>query len=184
MQQANTKRVYFFDEGVSDKRLLGGKGAGLCEMTQLGLPVPPGFVITTSVCEEFYNNGQRLPEGLMDSVHRAMASLEDRTGKKFGDPSKPLLVSVRSGAPVSMPGMMDTILNLGLNDEIAEGLAALTSNGRFAYDTYRRFIQLYAKVVLGVEDELLSGALEVEKKRKGVSQDSDLDAESMKRVVE
>jgi pyruvate,orthophosphate dikinase len=176
--------LYFFDEGVSDKKLLGGKGAGLCEMTQLGLPVPLGFVITTAVCEEFYKNGERLPDGLMDSVLQAMNSLEERTGKKFGDPSRPLLVSVRSGAPVSMPGMMDTILNLGLNDEIAEGLASLTSNKRFAYDTYRRFIQLFGKVVLGVDEDVLSKVLDDEKKRRGVALDSDLDADSMKRVAD
>jgi len=184
MQLANPKRLYFFDEGVSDKKLLGGKGAGLCEMTQLGLPVPLGFVITTAVCEEFYKNGERLPDGLMDSVLQAMNSLEERTGKKFGDPSRPLLVSVRSGAPVSMPGMMDTILNLGLNDEIAEGLASLTSNKRFAYDTYRRFIQLFGKVVLGVDEDVLSKVLDDEKKRRGVALDSDLDADSMKRVAD
>ncbi len=184
MQLANPKRLYFFDEGVSDKKLLGGKGAGLCEMTQLGLPVPPGFVITTAVCEEFYKNGERLPDGLMDSVLLALKSLEERTGKTFGDPSRPLLVSVRSGAAVSMPGMMDTILNLGLNDAIAEGLASLTSNERFAYDTYRRFIQLFAKVVLGVEEDVLSKVLDEEKSRRGVALDSDLDADSMRRVAE
>jgi len=182
MQLANSKRLYFFDEGVSDKKLLGGKGAGLCEMTSLGLPVPPGFVITTAVCEEFYRNGERLPDGLMESVLDAMRSLEGRTGKKFGDPSRPLLVSVRSGAPTSMPGMMDTILNLGLNDSIVQGLAALTSNRRFAYDTYRRFIQLFGKVVLGVDEDVLSKALDEEKKRKGVALDSELDADSMKRM--
>ena len=124
VQLANSplKWLYFFDEGVSDKKLLGGKGAGLCEMTSLGLPIPPGFVITTTVCEEFYKKGQKLPDGLMDSVFDAMESLEERTGKKFGDPANPLLVSVRSGAAVSMPGMMDTILNLGLNDQVVEGL--------------------------------------------------------------
>ena len=125
MQLANSqlKWLYFFDEGVTDKKLLGGKGAGLCEMTSLRTPDPAGFVITTNVCEEFYRNGQKLPSGLMDSVFAAMTSLEDRTGKKFGNAKEPLLVSVRSGAPVSMPGMMDTILNLGLNDVVVEGLA-------------------------------------------------------------
>jgi pyruvate,orthophosphate dikinase len=184
MQLANPNRLYFFDEGVSDKKLLGGKGAGLCEMTSLGLPVPPGFVITTAVCEEFYKDGQRLPDGLMDSVLDAVKSLEERTGKEFGDPARPLLVSVRSGAPISMPGMMDTILNLGLNDEIVEGLASLTSNERFAYDTYRRFIQLFGKVVLGVDEDVLSEVLDKEKKRKGVALDSELDADSMRRIAE
>jgi pyruvate, orthophosphate dikinase len=186
VQLANTplKWLYFFDEGISDKKLLGGKGAGLCEMTLLGLPIPPGFVITTTVCEEFYRNGQKLPTGLMDSVFAAMASLEQRTGKKFGDAADPLLVSVRSGAPVSMPGMMDTILNLGMNDVATEGLANLTGNKRFAYDTYRRFIQLFGKIVLGVNEEEFSKLLEGEKRRRNAAQDSDLDADSMKRVAE
>ncbi|MDA4136623.1 MAG: pyruvate, phosphate dikinase [Thaumarchaeota archaeon] len=186
MQLAKTplKWLYFFDEGISDKKLLGGKGAGLCEMTLLGLPIPPGFVITTTVCEEFYRNGQKLPAGLMDSVFAAMASLEQRTGKKFGDAANPLLVSVRSGAAVSMPGMMDTILNLGMNDVATEGLANLTGNKRFAYDTYRRFIQLFGKIVLGVNEEEFSKLLEGEKRRRNATQDSDLDADSMKRVAE
>lgn len=186
MQLANSpqKRLYFFDEGVSDKKLLGGKGAGLCEMTSLGLPIPPGFVITTAVCEEFYQNGQKLPAGVMDSVLAAMSSLEQRTGKVFGDPANPLLVSVRSGAPISMPGMMDTILNLGLNDQVVEGLAKLTENKRFAYDTYRRFIQLFGKIVLGVDEEEFAKLLDGEKRRRNVAQDSDLDADSMKRVAD
>jgi len=184
MAASPLKWLYFFDEGVTDKKLLGGKGAGLCEMTALGLPIPPGFVITTSVCEEYYRNGQKLPDGLMGSVFTAMASLEQRTGKKFGDPANPLLVSVRSGAAVSMPGMMDTILNLGLNDAVAEGLAKLTGNRRFAYDTYRRFIQLFGKIVLGVDEEEFSKLLDGEKRRRNVTQDSELDADSMKRVAD
>ncbi|MDG6926262.1 MAG: pyruvate, phosphate dikinase [Nitrososphaerota archaeon] len=186
MQVANSpqKWLYFFDEGVSDKKLLGGKGAGLCEMTSLGLPIPQGFVITTEVCEEFYRNGQKLPTGLMDTVLAAMSSLELRTGKKFGNPEKPLLVSVRSGAPVSMPGMMDTILNLGLNDSVTEGLATLTGNRRFAYDTYRRFIQLFGKIVLGVDEDEFAKLLDGEKRRRNAKQDSDLDADSVRRVSE
>jgi len=186
MQLANSplKWVYFFDEGVSDKKLLGGKGAGLCEMTSLGLPIPPGFIIPTTVCEEFYKNGQKLPSNLMDLVFAALASLEEKTGKRFGDSSDPLLVSVRSGAAISMPGMMDTILNLGMNDAVVEGLASLTGNRRFAYDTYRRFIQLFGKVVLGVDEEEFSKILEGEKKRGQAGQDSDLDADSMKRVTD
>ena len=113
----SAKRLYFFDEGLTDRALLGGKGAGLSEMKSLGLPIPPGFVIATMVCEEFYENGEKLPMGLMDSVFGAMKVVEEKTGKKFGDPNNPLLVSVRSGAAISMPGMMDTILNLGLNDD-------------------------------------------------------------------
>ena len=186
MQVANSpqKWLYFFDEGITDKKLLGGKGAGLCEMTSLGLPIPPGFVITTTVCEEFYRENKRLPVGLMDSVLAAMASLEEKTGKKFADPARPLLVSVRSGAAVSMPGMMDTILNLGLNDAVAEGLASLTGNRRFAYDTYRRFIQLFGKIVLGVDDEEFAKLLDGEKRRRGASLDSELDADSMRRVAD
>jgi len=148
------KSLYFFDEGdPTNKRLLGGKGAGLCMMTQLGLPVPPGFVITTEVCRKYYELGGRLPDGLMDEVRLAMRRLEEITGKKFGDSSNPLLVSVRSGSMLSMPGMMDTILNLGLNDEVAEGLARLTGNRRFALDAYRRFLQMFGKIVLGIEGE-------------------------------
>ena len=186
MQMANSqlKWLYFFDEGVTDRKLLGGKGAGLCEMTSFGLPIPPGFVITTSVCEEFYRNGQILPTGLMGSVLEAMASLEARTGKKFGDAANPLLVSVRSGSPISMPGMMDTILNLGLNDLVVEGLANITGDRRFAYDTYRRFIQLFGKIVLDVDEDEFSKLLDGEKKRRGAIQDSDLDAESVVRVAE
>jgi pyruvate,orthophosphate dikinase len=186
MQLANSqlKWLYFFDEGVTDRKLLGGKGAGLCEMTSLGLPIPPGFVITTNVCEEFYRNGQNLPPGFMSSVLAAMVSLQERTGKRFGDAKDPLLVSVRSGSPVSMPGMMDTILNLGLNDIVVEGLANLTGDRRFAYDTYRRFIQLFGKIVLEVDDEEFSKLLEGEKKRRGASQDSDLDADSVMRVAD
>jgi pyruvate,orthophosphate dikinase len=151
---AVVKPIYFFDEVKSaNKALLGGKGAGLAEMTKLGLPIPEGFVITTEVCEKFYEAGRRLPDGLMDEVRRSISRLEQLVGKKFGDDSNPLLVSVRSGAAVSMPGMMDTILNLGLNDDAVEGLARQTSNPRFAWDAYRRFIQMFGKIVLGVDDK-------------------------------
>ncbi len=131
---------------------MGGKGAGLAEMTKLGLPVPPGFIITTDICEKFYEAGKRLPDGLMDEVRKSIRKLEALTGKKLGDAANPLLVSVRSGAPVSMPGMMDTILNLGLNDSAVEGLARQSKDGRFAWDAYRRFIQMFGKIVLGVDD--------------------------------
>src|SRR5712692_8335306 len=163
--KTSAKRLYFFDEGLIDRSLLGGKGAGLCEMMSMGLPIPPGFVIATTVCEEFYENGETLPPWLMDSVFSAMRVIEEKTGKKFGDPSNPLLVSVRSGAAVSMPGMMDTILNLGLNDVAVAGLAKLARNTRFAWDTYRRFIQLFGKVVLGIDDDEFSKILEEEKAR-------------------
>lgn len=185
MQKSNTskKRIYFFDEGISDKMLLGGKGSGLAEMTSLGLPVPPGFVITTDVCEEFYRNGEELPAGLMESVKSAVTNLETRTGKKFGNPKNPLLVSVRSGAPISMPGMMDTILNLGLNDSVVEGLSALTGNNWFAYDTYRRFIQMFGKIVLGMDESEFSGKLEGEKKSAGALAHGDLDLASLKKLI-
>jgi pyruvate,orthophosphate dikinase len=183
MQKSNThqKRIYSLDEGISDRTLLGGKGGGLAEMTSLGLPVPPGFVITTEVCEEFYKNGEALPMGLMEGVKSAVSTIEKRTGKKFGDPKNPLLVSVRSGAPVSMPGMMDTILNLGLNDSVVEGLSALTGNPQFAYDTYRRFIQMFGKIVFGIDDAQFSVKLEEEKKAGAHA--SDLDLNSLKRLV-
>lgn len=149
---AVVKPIYFFDEtdGV-DKMLLGGKGAGLAEMTRLGLPVPPGFIITTEICEKFYEAGRRLPDGLMDEVRKSIRRLEGLTGKRFGDRDNPLLVSVRSGSPVSMPGMMDTILNLGLNDETVEGLAKQSSKPEFAWDTYWRFMQMLGKIILGID---------------------------------
>jgi pyruvate,orthophosphate dikinase len=149
---AVVKPIYFFDEtdGV-DKMLLGGKGAGLAEMTRLGLPVPPGFIITTEICEKFYEAGRRLPDGLMDEVRKSIRRLEGLTGKRFGDRDNPLLVSVRSGSPVSMPGMMDTILNLGLNDETVEGLAKQSGKPEFAWDTYWRFMQMLGKIILGID---------------------------------
>jgi pyruvate,orthophosphate dikinase len=178
------KRIYLFEEGDGkNKKLLGGKGAGLCEMTQLGLPVPPGFIITTEVCKEYYANGRRLPEGLMDEVKEYMKKIEAKVGKRFGDPKKPLLVSVRSGAAISMPGMMDTILNLGLNDETAKGLIEQTGDERFVYDCYRRFIQLFGKIVLGVKEELFTEAFERVKREAGVKFDNELSAEHLKRVV-
>jgi pyruvate,orthophosphate dikinase len=156
------KPIYFFDEtdGVN-KMLLGGKGAGLAEMTRLGLPVPPGFIITTEICEKFYEAGRRLPDGLMDEVRKSMRRLEGLTGKSFGDSENPLLVSVRSGAPVSMPGMMDTILNLGLNDETVDGLAKQSGKPEFAWDTYWRFMQMLGKIILGIDarkfDSIVAG---------------------------
>jgi pyruvate,orthophosphate dikinase len=179
------KSLYFFEEGDGkDKRLLGGKGAGLCTMTQLGLPVPPGFVITTEVCKRYYREGGKLQGGLMDEVGAAMRKLEDITGKGFGDPENPLLVSIRSGSMLSMPGMMDTILNLGLNDETVEGLARLTKNERFAYDAYRRFIQMFGKIVLGIDAKKFEDTFEKQKEEVGAKLDTDLKAEDMKKVVE
>ncbi|MGB9768181.1 pyruvate, phosphate dikinase [Dictyoglomus turgidum] len=179
------KRVYLFEEADGKNRLLfGGKGAGLADMTKAGLPVPPGFIITTEVCKEYYENGKKLPEGLMEEVLEAMKKLEEKTGKKFADPENPLLVSVRSGAPVSMPGMMDTILNLGLNDETVEGLAKRSNNERFAYDSYRRFIQMFGNVVLGIPHEKFEEILDHYKKEQGVKLDSELSADTLKKVVE
>ncbi|MEP0825117.1 MAG: pyruvate, phosphate dikinase [Nitrososphaera sp.] len=155
-----TKPIYFFEEADgSNKALLGSKGAGLAEMTKLGLPVPPGFIITTEICEKFYEAGKRLPDGLMDEVRKSIRRLEVSTGRKFGDPGNPLLVSVRSGAPVSMPGMLDTILNLGLNDETVEGLAKQSNDPRFAWDAYRRFIQMFGKVAFGIDDRKFDATL-------------------------
>lgn len=179
------KYVYFFGEGdASMKLLLGGKGANLAEMTRIGLPVPPGFTITTEACSHFYKNNQTWPGGLEEEVKKSLKVLEEKTGKKFGDPNNPLLVSVRSGAPASMPGMMDTILNLGLNDEVVKGLARLTSNERFAYDCYRRFIQMFGNVVMGVDHSKFEAVLDEVKEEVGAKLDTDLDAAALKKVVE
>ena len=148
------KSIYAFEDADSKNRmLLGGKGAGLSEMTGLKLPVPPGFTITTEVCNKYYENKKRLPKNLMIEVSKHISKIEKKTGKKWNSNTDPLLVSVRSGAAISMPGMMDTILNLGLNDQTVLGLAKKTNNSRFAWDSYRRFIQLFGKVVFGVKDE-------------------------------
>ncbi len=179
------KRIYFFDEGSAEmKQLLGGKGANLAEMKRIGLPVPPGFTITTEVCREYYAVGGRLPDGLEEEIVEAMHRLEKEAGAKFGDPENPLLVSVRSGAPISMPGMMDTILNLGLNDETVKGLAKQTNNERFAYDSYRRFIMMFSDVVRGVDRQLFEEALEEIKKKYGAKTDADVPAEGMKELAE
>ncbi len=151
-----TKFVYSFGDGKSEgdssmKNLLGGKGANLAEMSNMGLPVPLGFTITTEVCVQYYKNNKTLPEGLKNQVAQALTEIEKKLGAKFGDEKNPLLFSVRSGARASMPGMMDTVLNLGLNDKTVQGLAAKSGNKRFAWDSYRRFIQMYADVVLEVD---------------------------------
>ena len=178
------KRVYLFNEGGKDDReLLGGKGANLCEMTGLGLPVPFGFIISTSTCREFFNLGNRFP-GLLEQEYRAaLRIVERRMGAHFGNPENPLLFSVRSGAPVSMPGMMDTILNLGLNDEITEGLARKTGNPRFAYDSYRRFIQMFAGVVLGAEGEQFEDEITRYKKAQGYTLDTEMSAEDWQAII-
>ena len=175
--------VYPYEKGDGkDKKLLGGKGAGLCEMTRMGLPVPPGFVITTEVCKDYYRAGKKLPRSLMREVMAGIAHLEKKTGRAWGSAERPLLVSVRSGAAVSMPGMMDTILNLGINDETVEGLAR-EAGGRFAWDSYRRFVQLFGKVVFDIADSEFDAVLEAAKKRQRVVQDSELDEASLRRVV-
>ncbi len=180
------KFVYSFMEGDGKKRqLLGGKGANLCEMTQIGLNVPPGFVITTEACLSYLANQERqLPEGLLDEVHAQLELVEKSSGKIFGDSNNPLLVSVRSGSAMSMPGMMDTILNLGLNKETLQGLLKLTNNERFAYDAYRRFIQLFGKVALGVPDEKFDHEFEAVKAKAGVKIDIGLSAEDLKDISE
>jgi pyruvate,orthophosphate dikinase len=178
------KRVYLFNEGNKDDReLLGGKGANLCEMTNLGLPVPFGFIITTNSCREFFQAGNKLPPLLEQEYRVALDIVEKKMGARFGDPENPLLFSVRSGAPVSMPGMMNTILNLGLNDEIAEGLAKKTGNPRFAYDSYRRFIQMFANVVLGVDGEKFEHELNEYKAAHGKKLDVDMTAENWQEIV-
>ncbi len=178
------KPVYAFDEADSKKRmLLGGKGAGLSEMTRLKLPVPPGFIITTEVCNKYYQNSKKLPKDVMPAVMKNIAKMEKKTGKKWNSTKNPLLVSVRSGAAISMPGMMDTILNLGLNEKTVEGFAEQTKNPRFSWDSYRRFIQLFGKVVFGVNDEKFDLVLESAKDRQGVSDDSRLSVESLKSIV-
>ncbi len=182
------KWVYAFGDGKAEGRadmrnLLGGKGANLAEMSNLGLPVPPGLTVTTEVCTYYYANGRTYPSDLKAQVDAALTDVGRIAGGALGDPKRPLLLSVRSGARVSMPGMMDTVLNLGLNPETAEGLAKLTGNPRFAYDSYRRFIQMYSNVVLGVEHALFEEILGEEKDLKGVELDTDLDADDLKRIA-
>ncbi|RKY04206.1 pyruvate, phosphate dikinase [Candidatus Poribacteria bacterium] len=182
------KYVYFFGKGKAEgnakmRDLLGGKGAGLAEMTNIGIPVPPGFTITTEVCRLYYRNNKQFPEGLEEQVEENLRKLEEAMGAKFGDPENPLLVSVRSGAPISMPGMMDTILNLGLNDETVQGLIRRTNNPRFAYDAYRRFVQMFGNVVLGVPHSKFEELIEAKKRERGVQLDIELDADDWRDLV-
>lgn len=178
------KRVYKFEEGsASQRNLLGGKGANLAEMTNLGMPVPPGFTISTEACTDYYNDGKTINEETTKQIFDALSWLEGVRGKKFGDMEDPLLVSVRSGAPVSMPGMMDTILNLGLNDESVKGFARKTGNPRFAYDSYRRFIQMFSDVVMGQPKTLFDAILEDVKKENGAVYDTELTAEGLQEVI-
>ena len=178
------KYVYLFKEAKgNNKALFGGKGANLAEMTKIGLPVPQGFTITTEACTKYYEDGRKINDGIIEQIYQKLAQIEKMTGKKFGDASNPLLVSVRSGARVSMPGMMDTILNLGLNDEVVEGLANLTNNPRFAYDSYRRFIQMFSDVVMQQDKSKYERILDQIKEKKGVKFDKDLTAEDLKEIV-
>ncbi|GAM08893.1 pyruvate, phosphate dikinase [Geobacter sp. OR-1] len=182
------KFVYFFGNGKADgradmKNLLGGKGANLAEMTSIGLPVPPGFTITTEVCTEFYNNDKNYPAGLREEVAANLKEVEQLMGRTFGDAKNPLLVSVRSGARASMPGMMDTVLNLGLNDTTVQGIIAQSGDERFAYDAYRRFVQMYSDVVMGMDKEALEHLLEQKKEEKGVHLDTELTAADWKDLV-
>ena len=179
------KRVWLFREGNADMRnLLGGKGANLAEMTNLGLPVPPGLTITTEVCMDYINNGNKMPNGLMDEVKAALADVENQTGKKFGDTQNPLLVSVRSGARVSMPGMMETILNLGLNDETVEAMVKLTNNPRFCYDSYRRFLTMFGSVAWDMDrQKYFESEVEKVKAREGVKEDTQVSAEGWKSLI-
>jgi pyruvate,orthophosphate dikinase len=186
---SKAKQVYAFGGGDAEgraamKELLGGKGANLAEMSALGLPVPPGFTITTTVCNQYYASGRRLPPELETEVREALARVEALVGKRFGDPANPLLVSVRSGARASMPGMMDTVLNLGLNDATVEGLAELASDRRFAFDSYRRFIQMYSNVVLGLDHHMFEEILDDHKDSLGLSVDTALSADDWRSVVE
>ena len=178
------KYLYLFSEGNKDMReILGGKGANLAEMTNAGMPVPQGFTISTEACTQYYNDGRQINEEIMADIYEYIGKLEEIAGKKFGDVNNPLLVSVRSGARASMPGMMDTILNLGLNDEAVEGLAKLTNNPRFAYDSYRRFVQMFSDVVMEMSKSDFEQIIDEMKEAKGVTQDVELDADDMKALV-
>ncbi len=183
------KYIYFFGGGKAEGRgdmkdLLGGKGAGLAEMTNAGIPVPPGFTITTEMCTYYYQHNGKLPDDFDQQLNEYLKKLEEVTGKKFGSPENPLLVSVRSGAKISMPGMMDTILNLGLNDEVVKGLAKNSGDERFAYDAYRRFIQMFGNVVMGIDKNKFEKYLEEKKKERGVKYDSELTSDDLKDLVE
>ena len=180
----STKWVYLFSEGNRDMRdLLGGKGAGVAEMTKAGMPVPPGFTITTAACNAYTAGGKKFPEGMWEQVVESMAAVEKLTGKKFGDAKNPLLVSVRSGAKFSMPGMMDTVLNLGLNEETLKGLVALSGDERFGFDAYRRFIQMFGRIVMGIEASKFEHILDAWKAKTKGGKDTDLTVDMLKEVV-
>lgn len=187
-QKSGLKRIYYFGSKLTEgnrnlRELLGGKGANLAEMISIGLPVPPGFTITTGTCTEFYHNGEILPAGLLNDVHKNMRRLEHETGKQFGSNSNPLLVSVRSGAAASMPGMMDTVLNLGLTDKSVDGIAALTDNKRFALDAYRRLINMFGDVVMGIEHHYFETCFDQIKKKYKITEDTDLDETGLVELI-
>ena len=180
----NNQYVYLFSEGnTSMKNLLGGKGANLAEMVNLGIPVPQGFTVTTEACNKYYEDGKVISSEIIEQIDLKLKELEEVTGKKFGSMTDPLLLSVRSGARVSMPGMMDTVLNLGLNDEATEAMAKLTNNPRFAYDSYRRFIQMFSDVVMNIEKRLFEDLIDELKEEKNVEFDTELTAEDLKELV-
>ena len=179
------KWVYLFKEGNGSMReLLGGKGANLAEMTTLGLPVPQGFTITTEACTQYYEDGRKINDEIVAEIMANIEKMEEITGKKFGDLERPLLVSVRSGARASMPGMMDTILNLGLNEEVVEVMAQKSGNARWAYDCYRRFIQMYSDVVMEVGKKYFEELIDKMKEDRGVTQDTELTADDLKELAE
>ena len=178
------KYVYLFSEGNKDMRnLLGGKGANLAEMTHIGLPVPQGFTITTEACTQYYEDGRQINPDIMAEISEYIVKMEEVTGKKFGDKKNPLLVSVRSGARASMPGMMDTILNLGINEDVVEYMAASSGNPRWAWDCYRRFIQMYSDVVMEVGKKYFEELIDKMKEEKGVTQDIELTADDLKELA-
>src|SRR3954466_11674901 len=183
--RAAKRYIYAWGDGRAEgnaqmRDLLGGKGAGIAEMNIAGLPVPAGFTITTEACNDYFAAGEKLPDGLWDDVQEAVHEVERQTGKGFGNAANPLLVSVRSGAKFSMPGMMDTVLNLGLNEQTLHGLIALTQNERFGWDAYRRFIQMFGRIVMDVKGERFDHALEEAKRAHGAAQDTDLGADDLR----
>ena len=178
------KWVYLFTEGNATMRnLLGGKGANLAEMTNIGLPVPQGFTITTEACTQYYEDGREINPEIQEQINEYIGKMEEITGKKFGDLENPLLVSVRSGARASMPGMMDTILNLGLNEDVVNVIAEKSGNARWAWDCYRRFIQMYSDVVMEVGKKYFEALIDQMKEKKGVTQDVELDADDLKELA-
>src|SRR6476659_4362375 len=183
-EQKTHKWVYLFEEGSGDdKSLLGGKGAGLCEMTQAGLPVPPGLVVTTEACNAFFENDKNFPDGMWEQVKDGLKKIEEKVGKRFGDAKNPLLVSVRSGAAFSFPGMMDTVLNLGLNEETVQGLAEQTGDLRFALDAYRRFASLFGEIVLDVEHEKFERVMDRFKAQTKGGKDTDLKPKALREII-